>query len=332
LAPSPPYASVPDYDAELSIESTERRLLEIRLMHHFVTSTVNEGFLSAHDEAISELWAKHAPIEALKYPFLMNVILSIAALHITKINPSEHNMAKVHRTYFNAAISGHLQAVRDIGPDNAEPLLISAILIGLPAFTLLQDTDVASYSPPLQLFRLQGGNSPLFGLGLPMLSKTSKVRSLLTAKPHMQEFRREVDNEIYLQPFLQLMNWRAPGEVVDPESQAAYELVLKFVGCVFSNIEKGEDSSILRRMMTSLAAWLPLNYINLLKERNPRALVILAHYFSLAKAMDNVWWMRGISEREVFGIQTILPEQWQWAMAWPLQRLISYAAPPVPPQ
>jgi hypothetical protein len=55
-------------------------------------------------------------------------------------------------------------------------------------------------------------------------------------------------------------------------------------------------------------------------------MVILAYFFSLAKAVDNVWWMRGIAEREVFGIQSKLPEEWQWAMAWPLQKLAGFAA------
>jgi hypothetical protein len=59
-------------------------------------------------------------------------------------------------------------------------------------------------------------------------------------------------------------------------------------------------------------------------------LTILAYYFSLFKAVDGVWWMRGIAEREVLGIQNILPEQWQWAVAWSLQKLASFAASTLP--
>ena len=33
-----------------------------------------------------------------------------------------------------------------------------------------------------------------------------------------------------------------------------------------------------------------------------------------------------IPERKVFGIQSVLPERWQWAMAWPIQELASFAA------
>ena len=34
--------------------------------------------------------------------------------------------------------------------------------------------------------------------------------------------------------------------------------------------------------------------------------------------MDNVWWLRGIPEREVRGIASVMPEEWKWTMAWPL--------------
>jgi hypothetical protein len=40
--------------------------------------------------------------------------------------------------------------------------------------------------------------------------------------------------------------------------------------------------------------------------------------------------MRGIAEREVFGIQSILPEEWQWAMAWPMQKIAAFAALSMP--
>ncbi|KAH8660753.1 hypothetical protein BGZ60DRAFT_112692 [Tricladium varicosporioides] len=325
---TPPYA-VSRENFPLSIESKERRLLELKLMHHFITSTVQKNFLSVHDEHVLDMWYSLAPALAIDHPVLLNIILSIAALHIFKVNPEELRMADIHRIYFNAAVSEHRNVIQDINPQNIEAVCLSTILIGLPAFMFLQNTEIGSYSPPLQLFHLMEGTIIVFQTALPMLSDRSKVRSVMNAKPNIVDFR-DSPMEDYLKPFSKLTQWRASAEEIDAESQQAYNFMLGYIGAIHVKIEEGWDERQLRRVYYSLITLTPPKFVEQLHQRNPRALVILAYYFSLAKAMDDVWWMRGIAERETLGIQSILPEHWQWAMAWPLQKLAFYAASSVP--
>lgn len=91
-------------------------------------------------------------------------------------------------------------------------------------------------------------------------------------------------------------------------------------------IDSQEDSSKIRRLLLAFGAMVPPRYKTLIREGIPRALVILSYHFAIVKAVDDVWWLRGVPEREVFGIQSVLPERWQWAMAWPIQKLASFAA------
>ncbi|KAM7193504.1 hypothetical protein V8F33_007731 [Rhypophila sp. PSN 637] len=58
---------------------------------------------------------------------------------------------------------------------------------------------------------------------------------------------------------------------------------------------------------TSLAfpATVSRRFIELLEERKPRALAILACFFALLKAMDNVWWLNGMARREVLGVVSL---------------------------
>ncbi|KAJ4295979.1 hypothetical protein N0V88_004681 [Collariella sp. IMI 366227] len=46
-------------------------------------------------------------------------------------------------------------------------------------------------------------------------------------------------------------------------------------------------------------------YIELLEERRPRALAILACFFALLKSMDGVWWLQGMARREVLGVMSL---------------------------
>ncbi|KXX77449.1 Sterol uptake control protein 2 [Madurella mycetomatis] len=46
-------------------------------------------------------------------------------------------------------------------------------------------------------------------------------------------------------------------------------------------------------------------YIELLEERRPRAMAILACFFALLKSMDGVWWLQGMARREVLGVVSL---------------------------
>lgn len=46
-------------------------------------------------------------------------------------------------------------------------------------------------------------------------------------------------------------------------------------------------------------------FVELVEERQPRALVILACFFGLLKVIEHVWWLHSISRREVFGIVSL---------------------------
>ncbi|KAK4188555.1 sterol uptake control protein 2 [Podospora australis] len=46
-------------------------------------------------------------------------------------------------------------------------------------------------------------------------------------------------------------------------------------------------------------------FIELLEERRPRALAILASFFALLKSLDGIWWLQGMARREVLGVVSL---------------------------
>jgi hypothetical protein len=296
-------------------------------MHHFITSTVQNDFLSTHELNVSEVWLKAAPTLALDHPFLMNAILSIAALHISKTKPSSVDMSRTHRLYLNAALCQHREAVQNLNASNAEAACVSAILISLPPIALLPDGELhgtLNYSPPVHIFHLLAGNIPLFTSALPFIPPTSDILSIIDANPNLTEFQRQCEVESFSQPFAALSTWRAEKEYLNKDKQVAYEMVLRYIGCILFHIETGLHTIQLRQLWHAFPMFAPPVFVEGLRVRDPRALVILAYFFSLTTSMDNVWWLRGIAESEVLGIQSILPAEWQWAMEFALQRISVY--------
>jgi hypothetical protein len=77
-------------------------------------------------------------------------------------------------------------------------------------------------------------------------------------------------------------------------------------------------------------------FIELLEERRPRALAILACFFALLKSMDSVWWLQGMARREVLGVVSLFNSDFFGADAyrtwWPhlewAMRIALYEHPP----
>jgi hypothetical protein len=68
-------------------------------------------------------------------------------------------------------------------------------------------------------------------------------------------------------------------------------------------------------------------FVELLNERQPRAMAILASYFALLRSLDGVWWLQGMASREVLGVVSLFnndyfgPEanrRWMRELKWAL--------------
>lgn len=57
-------------------------------------------------------------------------------------------------------------------------------------------------------------------------------------------------------------------------------------------------------------------FVELLEERRPRALAILACYFALLRSLDGVWWLHGMARREVLGVVSLFNSDYFGAEAY----------------
>jgi hypothetical protein len=108
------------------------------------------------------------------------------------------------------------------------------------------------------------------------------------------------------------------GELEDRETTEAYERTVSYMGSVHMDIKAREHSMGICRRLMAFAALVPKKMIELVEEKKPRALVVLARYFALAGVTEGIWWIGKMARREVEGIQKCLLDEWQDLMNWPL--------------
>ena len=77
------------------------------------------------------------------------------------------------------------------------------------------------------------------------------------------------------------------------------------------------------RIKTSVHMWpgsVSQDFVELIYERDPRALVLLAHHFVLLKRNDYVWYLRGLGTGLLENIWEALGEEWRPWIQWPIEQ------------
>ena len=339
--PNSPYADLEDI--EHAFTADERRLLELRLLHHYIT-VVTDTFSS---EPFRQVWYLDSVRLGFEHPFLLNAIFAISSLHIVcdagdglriysddervqsiakvinrpKFSLGNIDHAKAHRIYLNLAVRTQREAISSLNPNNADAVFLASVLLSYQALKLLPDSPSPNvYSPPTQWLRMSSAISTVVLAARPLVQEGSLVEMTRTRlmEPDFED-RAAIFNPQNRKPFEALLNWsRYPEPDLDFESKNAYEEALAYIGGVWQAILTKEDPKILFRRLVLLGIMVPSQFATFLDEGRPRALVILAHHFAMTKACEENWWLQGVADREVNGIRSILPAEWQWAMEWPL--------------
>ena len=104
----------------------------------------------------------------------------------------------------------------------------------------------------------------------------------------------------------------------DLETLEAYEKPLSYIGYLYQSVDQDEPVYIVARKIISCAMFVPRLFIDLVEEKIPCALIILAHYFALLARYLSVWWIGKTPKREIEAIRDMLPDDHLEQMHRPL--------------
>ncbi|KAL9619649.1 MAG: hypothetical protein Q9160_005755 [Pyrenula sp. 1 TL-2023] len=153
-------------DADTLTESSERRLLEMRLLHHFINHVIYT-FPSMEDPTLRDTWYNDVVPMSFEHDFLRHTMLALSALHMMDKGPNDpkafrsnhpgiipcpewnanlskphdtipyQRLAKVYRVYLNLAFRQQREAVSRLSPENADAICFASSLISMVTYRLL---------------------------------------------------------------------------------------------------------------------------------------------------------------------------------------------------
>lgn len=363
LGPATPYSLEDDVDA-LSSDHFQRRLLELRLLHHYTTVVALNMPASKRDStkilfssAIRNLYIVDMVELGFEYPFLLNTIFAIAALH--KMQPQLEAVrapgddavpteapgfpqtpantpipkptevaeyARVHRIYLNIAIRQQREALTDLNSKSADAVCLNSILLSVIALKLLPEESIKHYTPPIQWLQMAHAISTVVNASEPFLPAKSTMRKIIADNEPDFKDKRNIFEFEHIPPFRAILEF-PENPYPDKEESLTYNLAVSYMAAIYRGIQNSDPQRQIARRITSTAPVLPKLFVELVEQRRPKALVILAYIMSMIKYVEDYWFFRGTAEHEVYGIQSILPSEWQWAMEWPVKMLATLAEP-----
>jgi hypothetical protein len=177
------------------------------------------------------------------------------------------------------------------------------------------------YSPPIQWLTVSKGVATVSFAALPNLPSESAI-----------EFLASLDGVDYLKhteslydpvkaiKFRGLLDFADESTTESKQDQDSCQSALALIGGIYNAILLGEPPAKICRRLMAFGPLSPPLYVSLVRQRRPRALSILAQFMAMTKMAERegYWWFHEVAEREVKGLKSILPSQWQWATDWPM--------------
>lgn len=309
-------------------------------MHHYMTYTYKT--LSITTPELAELWRSSVPNLAFAgSTHLADAILAISALHMRSQCPNNAELVRASHAYMASCLNHYSNSLQEgINPNNASALFLTSTLIAVQStatrifnkddisFALatsgghrVRDVNGATsvYQPPLSWFHSFQGVKTVVSASWPWLKESEMILTIIDSQPvlHLNFSRAsegffghlldDLDEELAVLDLL-TSGTGAHGAASSSSSPAggatdivtstrqAYQHAVATLNWAHAKPGKGT---------LAFPATVSKRLVELLGERRPRALAILACFLALLKVVDNVWWLHGMARREVLGIVSL---------------------------
>lgn len=265
-----------------------------------------------------------------RHPFLKHGILSCSALHLAFMYPESrerYRLAAAHHQ--NLALPGFRAALRQPTVHNCLALLAFTQLLFMHCFAASRDED-----DKFDFLLVQGRDDPAPDW-LQVLRGSchifKPVQGYIQSQPMVAMMVDDADydagsansySEPQLDKLYSLVNAKhAYKPTEDQHSALLSALTLLSSAFVKARRAQAKNAYTLHVPLYAWAILVPDSYLELLKQRHPVAIILLAHYCLLFLPLEGLWYMQGYSKRIITRIFRQLDEQWRPWLQWPCEEV-----------
>lgn len=292
-------------------------LHDLELMMQWCNTTFHT---LSRSERTDDVWRNGVPEEGLSHPFLMHGILAVSALHLarTDTEPSQRSSyltrAVAHQ---NQALALFREILGDINESNAKAMFAFASIVVVYTFGFPPTPDIqdpwTSIDDLYQVLVLTRGIQQVIRSPSDYLSQSS-FAPILQVEPisaPLPDDAASTINHLY-----------EANEVCGSRNECheteIYTATIDNLAEMLSWVYGGMTASVIAGRW---AIRLPSRFMELLREREPMALVMLAHYGVLLHALRHRWCFGEWCVRVGRAVWAILDDQWRPLVDWAMRAI-----------
>lgn len=300
-------------------------LQDLELMMHWCTTTYRS---MARDDVAEALWQTSIPRLSLRFPYLRHGLLALSALQIAGTSTSPGRKwrylvsAREHQSHALAGIS--LDGVQDLttAQCNATFALCCVLLVFPFAYCLIDDDVDEDEEQPdvldefLEVFELTRWlvsammmtmDRMAAGELYPLIDR-EQTRPTMPDMSHLvvSTLRRQNESEAQSDP---------------AHEKEVYDQAIEHLRSSLEQLMNGGEP---KDFAFCWAFRIPVRYQDLVRERKPFALVVLAHYAVILHHLRDSWWMGDWGIRILREVDACLEPQFRHLISWPIDATGGY--------
>jgi hypothetical protein len=297
---------------------------DLQLFHHFTVSTYRT---IADDPKIYDLWQIEIVRWSMTFPSILHLILALSALHLGYESPDQrHQYVKQADDHFTFGVRSVTAVLAQLNEESCQKVYISAVLICFVYFArgprageylVFSDQGLSEWRVLMNGVKsiLHSYHEQVFaGILEPKINPEA-----LSVSPLL---RSELDEHILrIQAVQQLVDQT----FLTKTGNAIYTSAINELLVVLNEVyEKRSSQKSPVGLMQVLIGWvyrLPDELTSQLEQKEPVALVILAHWAVLLKYMQAVWFMKGWDAHVVMGVWNSLEAEFHPWIEWLMQQI-----------
>lgn len=285
----------------------------------------------------------------LAYPFLISGIAAISALHLATLLPHrKYELQNLAVKYESAALPSFRASICNPSADSIHATFAFAgsvvyYIMGLPErqgngesidrcrIPSKDDTYPHWFQTIRGLMALLANNRQKLSRGpfAPLLNDDNVFDCLSDESDDQLARLEEMLIPTFPPQLMTLLSSTPPSKFgsspayLDPQDARKAEISKTALKELRKGMKLLRPPNRARYGEASIRVWpgsISQDFMELIYERNPRALVILAHYCVLLKKVDHVWYLRGLGQGLLENIWEALGEEWRPWIQWPMDQ------------
>ena len=283
--------------------------VDMKLLWFYTTATANSFSVDVDGpNPVNDILKVKMVKVAFNIPFLMDSLFALSCLHLQSLDQDCDPGRAL--TYRARSFEGYRKAVEEAKPETFPALIANSLLLTALSSQVFREDDTK------ELYIIDW---MIVWRGIGLMVEMMGVDSLFNSGMSELFYRPPIDLEkaaAAIPNHLLFMISSIKPDDIDYAHIETYYDTLKYLGSLYSNLKEGLGPVMNLRIITWFT-FLPRNFVQLARERRPRALVIIAHYVAFIKIVQNLWWLEGIGDRSLDDISKYLGPEWHHLFSVP---------------